>query len=276
MARDFGAFFKTVGGGEGSRCNYPTRLDTYGCGCQHDCAYCYAKSLLSFRGLWNASEPSVASTEYISRALRKVRPGTILRLGGMSDPFQPLERVYGATFQLIRMLNARGIGYLIVTKSGMVAERDYMRLLDPELAHVQITVTSTEGNPLGENAPKPEERLGAAVSLSKAGFDVSVRLSPYIPEYVDTARLGASWSGKVLVEFLRVNHWVREWTGRSWPQHSVSSGGYMHLPLEEKARLLDGLDGFELSVCEDVPGHYEFFRDNVNANPDDCCNLRRA
>lgn len=30
-------YFKTVGGSEGSHCNYPTKLDTYGCGCQHDC-----------------------------------------------------------------------------------------------------------------------------------------------------------------------------------------------------------------------------------------------
>ena len=38
--KEFKSFYKTVGGGEGDRCNYPTRLDTYGCGCQHDCDYC--------------------------------------------------------------------------------------------------------------------------------------------------------------------------------------------------------------------------------------------
>ena len=42
------SFYKTVGGNEGNKCNYPTRLDTYGCGCMHDCKYCYAKSLLDF------------------------------------------------------------------------------------------------------------------------------------------------------------------------------------------------------------------------------------
>lgn len=43
--REFKSFYKTVGGGEGQKCHYPTRLDTYGCGCQHDCSYCYDKSL---------------------------------------------------------------------------------------------------------------------------------------------------------------------------------------------------------------------------------------
>lgn len=97
MAERFGSFYADASGGEGQRCNYPTRLDTYGCGCAHDCAYCYAKSLLDFRKLWDAGNPKVASTADISKALKKVRRGQILRLGGMTDCFQPLERVYGAT-----------------------------------------------------------------------------------------------------------------------------------------------------------------------------------
>ena len=48
--KDFGSQAKNVGGNEGDKCNYNIRLDTYGCGCQHDCSYCYAKSLLEFRG----------------------------------------------------------------------------------------------------------------------------------------------------------------------------------------------------------------------------------
>jgi hypothetical protein len=47
----------TVEGGEGARCLYPTRIDTYGRGCEHNCCYCYAKSLLSFRNLWNEDNP---------------------------------------------------------------------------------------------------------------------------------------------------------------------------------------------------------------------------
>jgi organic radical activating enzyme len=55
---EYKSFFKTVGGNEGSKCKYSTRLDVYGRGCQHDCDYCYAKSLLSFRGLWDAEHPA--------------------------------------------------------------------------------------------------------------------------------------------------------------------------------------------------------------------------
>lgn len=66
--KDFGSQIKYVGGNEGDKCNYSARLDTYGCGCQHDCSYCYAKSLLDFRGLWNPKNPY---KEYGARALAK-------------------------------------------------------------------------------------------------------------------------------------------------------------------------------------------------------------
>lgn len=29
--KEFKSFFKTVGGNEGDKCKYPTRLDPYGC-----------------------------------------------------------------------------------------------------------------------------------------------------------------------------------------------------------------------------------------------------
>ena len=137
--KEFKSFYKTVTAAEGERCKYNTRLDTYGCGCEHDCSYCYAKSLLDFRGLWHPDDPSIADIEKIRRKLDKVPTGTILRLGGMTDCFQPCEVVSGITKQTIKLLNERQIGYLIVTKSDLVCE--YMHIIDKGLAHVQISTT---------------------------------------------------------------------------------------------------------------------------------------
>lgn len=95
---EFKSFYKEVGGNEGDKCNYKTRLDTYGCGCQHDCNYCYAKSLLSFRNLWNAQEPSVANIKEIEKVVKKIPKGTIIRLGGMTDCFQPIELEHRVTY----------------------------------------------------------------------------------------------------------------------------------------------------------------------------------
>ena len=72
--KEYKGFYKQVGGNEGGKCHYNTRLDVYGCGCSHDCSYCYAKSLLSFRGLWDAPKPSVADLDKVARRLKKSRP----------------------------------------------------------------------------------------------------------------------------------------------------------------------------------------------------------
>lgn len=281
MAENFGSFFSDVGGGEGERCNYTTRLDTYGRGCAHHCRYCYARALLDFRKNWNPDNPAVASTADISKALRKVKRGQILRLGGMTDCFQPYERIYGATRQAIQMMNARGIGYLIVTKSDLVAEKSYLRILDPELAHIQISVTSTSDEPnfLGERAPKPSKRIEAAKRLQDLGYDVQLRVSPYIPRLVDVDVLLESGMRKCLVEFLRVNGFIKKWleqAGCATSEYTFKSGGYRHLPLWKKKDLIDSFKQFEeLTVCEDEPTAYEYWKENVNHDKDDCCNLRK-
>ena len=134
--KEFKSFYKEVKGNEGDKCHYNTRLDTYGCGCQHDCSYCYAKSLLNFRGLWNEKEPSVADIKKIERKIAKIPKGSIIRLGGMTDCLQPCEKQLMVTKGTIELLNKYGIGYLIVTKSDLIC--DYMNILDKDLAHIQI------------------------------------------------------------------------------------------------------------------------------------------
>lgn len=211
--RKFKSECKTVGGNEGNKCNYPTRLDTYGCGCQHDCKYCYAKSLLDFRKLWNAQHPSVTTTEELRKEVSKLKPGDVVRLGGMTDCFQPLERTHRNTYNLIRMLNRKGIHYLIVTKSDLIASEEYLKIMDPNLAHIQITVTTTDDNLsfTYEKAVAPSKRIAAIEKLQEHGYDVQLRLSPFIPEYIDFDKLNSVKCDKILIEFLRVNTWIRKW-----------------------------------------------------------------
>lgn len=149
----------------------------------------------------------MADTCKVARRLDRIPAGTILRLGGMTDCFQPIEHRHHAAREAIRMMNDRGIGYLIVTKSALVAEDEYMSLLDPHLAHIQISVTSTSDALVltYEQASPPSARIAAIEKLDAAGFDVSLRLSPYIPQYIDYAILNAVRCRKILVEFLRVN-----------------------------------------------------------------------
>ena len=276
---EFKSFIKTVGGNEGNKCNYPTRLDTYGCGCSHDCKYCYAKSLLDFRKLWKPDNPSIADIQKIKRKIAKL-PKDIpaIRLGGMTDCFQPIEKTYRVTYETIKALNENRIPYLIVTKSAIVADEEYVEILDKDLAHIQITVTTTndELSKTYEKASVQSERIRAIEKLQDKGFDVSLRLSPYIPEYVDLNVLNNVKCDKILVEFLRVNSWIKKWFDIDYSEYTVKQSGYQHLPLEKKKEYISKITGFkEITVCEDETEAYEYWKNNFNHNPNDCCNLRK-
>lgn len=279
MSKEFKSFMKTVGGNEGSKCNYPTRLDTYGCGCSHDCKYCYAKSLLDFRNLWNPEEPAVADIDKIRRKIAKL-PADIraIRLGGMTDCFQPIEKKYRVTYETIKALNERRIPYLIVTKSPLVATNEYLEILDKDLAHIQITVTTTDDkwSSTYEKAAPPSERIKAIEKLQALGYDVQLRLSPFIPQFIDFDLLNSVKCDKILVEFLRVNTWVKKWFDIDYSEYTVKQSGYQHLPPEKKIEYIKRITGFkEMTVCEDESGAYEYWQTYFNHNPNDCCNLRR-
>jgi len=282
MPKEFKSFFKNVGGNEGSKCQYPVRLDTYGCGCSHDCAYCYSKSLLSFRNLWNPTDPAVADIGKIRKQIEKIAAGKCgeikaIRLGGMTDCLQPIEATHRITYETIKILNEYRIPYLIVTKSDLVASDEYLKILDPELAHIQITVTTTydDLSLSYEKAVVPSRRIAAIEKLQSLGYDVALRLSPFIPEYVDLDVLNAVKCDKIQVEFLRVNTWIKKWFDIDYSPYVVKQSGYLHRTLEDKKALLKLITGFkQVSVCEDENEAYEYWKAHFNPNSADCCNLR--
>ena len=170
----------------------------------------------------------------------------------------------------IMLLNKYGIGYLIVTKSDLICK--YMDILDKDLAHIQISTTWIPC----EKAVSTERRIKAIEKLHAEGFDVAVRLSPYVPQFVNFDRLNSIQCNKIIVEFLRVNHWIKRWLPIDYSEYTVHHAGYQHLPLEKKIEYLSKVTGFdEVSVCEDVSEHYDYWREAVNHNKEDCCNLKK-
>ena len=276
--REYKSFYKTVTGNEGEKCYYPTRLDTYGCGCAHNCKYCYARSLLEFRGFWDPQQPSVADIKKIKDKIKTLKAGTVLRLGGMTDCFQPCEKKFRNTYNTIKLLNQYKIHYLIVTKSDMVAEDDYIAILDKDLAHIQITVTSTDDHVADsyENAVPSSRRIAAIEKLERYGFDVQIRLSPFIPEFIDFERVNRIKCKKAIVEFLRANTFIKNtFKDIDYSIYTHKENGYYHLELDTKISLVKQLTGFEeISVCEDCTEAYEYWKENFNHNKNDCCNLR--
>ena len=195
----------------------------------------------------------------------------------MTDCFQPIETTHKIAYETIKYLNQKRIHYLIVTKSDLIATDEYMDILDKDLAHIQITVTTTDDDlSLSyEKAVVPSRRIKAIEKLQAKGFDIALRLSPYIPEFVDLSILNNVKCDKIQVEFLRVNSWIKKWFDIDYTPYVVSQSGYLHRTLSDKQNLISKITGFKyVSVCEDESTAYNYWKNNFNPNPDDCCNLR--
>lgn len=195
----------------------------------------------------------------------------------MTDCFQPFEAEHRVTYETIREMNRCGIGYLIVTKSHMIAQPEYMEILDKRLAHIQITVTTLDDARAltYEKASIPTKRIEAIRKLQDEGYDVSIRLSPLIEEFMDFNMLNSLGINRCVVEFLRVNSWIKGWLKDvDFSRYNLKQGGYVHLPLEDKLEILKRIKIPEVTVCEDVTEHYRYWQENINPNKQDCCNLR--
>lgn len=195
----------------------------------------------------------------------------------MTDCFQVFENEYKVTYEAIKLLNKRKVHYLIVTKSDLVASDRYLEILDKELAHIQISITSTNDKTAleYEKAPTTSKRIAAIEKLHRLGYNVQVRLSPFIYELIDFDVLNTIKCDKIVVEFLRVNTFIKRWFKQiDLSKYTLKHSNYLHLPLEEKIKQLQSIEGFkELTICEDVDEHYDYWKNNVNPNKDDCCNL---
>jgi DNA repair photolyase len=184
-----------------AQCFHRFELDTYGRGCVHNCAYCYAKSYLSIRRYWNAPMPfpidiaairkifaTVFETSKPSKCRAILERRVPLRLGSMSDAFMWMDKTYRVTLELLKILRFYRYPYLIFTRSDLVADEEYLRAMDPHLASIQMSLSSLNREltrQLEPGAPAPSKRLQALQTLAEHGFWTTVRINPLFPMYPD-------------------------------------------------------------------------------------------
>ena len=198
---EFKSFIKLTGGSEANRCFYPLKLDTYGRGCNTNCTYCYARSVLHFRGLWNSENPATADFDKIEKLFTDVYEHgkknkwsdfllqkMPIRLGGMVDCFGKSERDFRVSLRTLQLLKKYQYPYQIFTKNALVAEPEYLEALDPTIANVQFTITTPYDDvslQYEEGADVTSSRLKAMKILSDKGFYVAARINPLFPIYPD-------------------------------------------------------------------------------------------
>jgi DNA repair photolyase len=149
-----------------------------------------------------------------------------------------------------------------------------MEIYDKELAHFQISISGTSDLITYEKAPKPTVRIKVIETLEKYGFDTTIRFSPFLYEYVDFKILNNIKCKKILVEFLKVNHWIKKNFNIDYSEYIHNYGSYMNLSLDFKIDMVSKITDYnQISVGEFVPEHHQYFSNTTNFNKKDCCNL---
>ncbi|MGV8840724.1 MAG: PA0069 family radical SAM protein [Bauldia sp.] len=162
-------------------------------GCEHGCAYCFARPTHAYMGLSPGldfetrlfAKPDAA--RLLERELSK--PGykvETIAIGTNTDPYQPIEKRYRIMREVLEVLSRANHPVGILTKNALVT-RD-IDLLAPMaergLVKVGLSVTTLDrrlARAMEPRASTPAKRLEALRLLSEAGIPTFVMTAPIIP-----------------------------------------------------------------------------------------------
>lgn len=167
-------------------------------GCTHGCSYCYARNSHEYLG-FNAGldfetkivvkrEAASLFRDFLAKPTWNAEPITF---SGVTDCYQPAERTFRLTRQLLEIAweHRQPIG--IVTKNALVVrDLDILRAMAAlRLAHVFLSVNSLDADLAREMEPQtsvPAARMRAITRLADAGVPVGVLVAPVIPGLNDS------------------------------------------------------------------------------------------
>ncbi len=210
-------------------------------GCEHGCAYCFARPYHEFLGF-------SAGLDFESKIMVKMRAAELLRaelsrkkwvpqpiaMSGVTDVYQPIERKLELTRACLAVLAEFRNPVALITKNHLITrDRDHLAELARHRAvSVAISITTLDGDlakALEPRASSPTRRLAAVRELSAAGIPVRVLMAPIIPgltEHEIPALLAAAADAGALganYTILRLPHAVaplfENWLDRHAPGH---------------------------------------------------------
>lgn len=254
-------------------------------GCEHGCAYCYARPGHEYLGM-NAGldfETQILVKFDAARLLRKELNKSswqcdVLAVSGVTDCYQPAERKFRITRSLLEVMSEANHPVGIVTKNALVA-RD-LDLLAPmaanHLVHVFVSITTLDQQLARRMEPRtatPAARLTTVAQLTAAGVPVGVMVAPIIPGLNDqevpailnaAADAGAICASYVLLRLpLSVEPVFRDWLTRNEPlrQERIES----LIRSTRSGQLNDGQFGTRMrgtgEYAEQIKRTFKVFRD---------------
>ncbi|WP_417621587.1 PA0069 family radical SAM protein [Parasphingorhabdus sp.] len=166
-------------------------------GCEHGCVYCFARPTHAYHDLSPGldfetklfAKPNAADLLRQTFAKSTYQPAS-LAIGTNTDPYQPIEKNYRITRQILEVMLETLHPVAITTKSNRVVEDSdlLVQLTARQLTAVAISITTLNSKTarlLEPRAPSPALRLDAVQKLSDLGIYVHVNVAPVVPGITD-------------------------------------------------------------------------------------------
>lgn len=191
-------------------CNLPVRFDTYK-GCSHGCKYCFVQKKTALTEIEKDETPN--SLRKFIEGERGIETGWCdwnipIHWGGMSDPFQPIEKKIRASYECLQIFAETQYPFVVSTKGRLAVEPEYLDLLEKCNCVVQISAVCSSYNVLEGGCPTYDERLEMISMLVKRVKRVIVRIQPYMPEvfsevFYNITRIAATGAYGVVLEGMK-------------------------------------------------------------------------
>ncbi len=162
-------------------------------GCEHGCIYCYARITHEYWGYSAGTEfeknilVKKDAAALLSKKLKsRTWTGEPIMLSGNTDCYQPAEKKYGITRQLLEVClkNNQPVG--IITKNALICrDIDILKqLAEKNLVQVHLSITTLDESLRRVMEPRTStsaNKLKTIALLSDANIPVHVMLAPIIP-----------------------------------------------------------------------------------------------
>jgi DNA repair photolyase len=166
-------------------------------GCEHGCAYCYARPTHEYLGMSAGLdfETKIFVKENAPELLREELMSSswqpdVIHIAGITDCYQPAERKFQLTRRVLQVLAEFRNPVSLITKNALITrDIDILQELaanDLVIAYLSVTSLDTElARDLEPRTSTPSARLNAVEQLAKAGIPVGVNVAPVIPGLTD-------------------------------------------------------------------------------------------
>jgi len=214
---------------------YDYALNPY-VGCQHACAYCYARFMKRFTGhmeRWGEFvDVKVNAAELLAREVTRKKPGRVW-ISGVCDPYQPLEKKYRLTKRCLEILVEHDWPFTVQTKSPLVL-RDLSIISRSKDAEVGFTITTADEKIrriFEPGAPPAAKRIEALATLRSSGVKTFVMVAPLLP---GAEGLATALKGKVDYALIdRLNYHYADWAYRKYGLEWAKEDGFFRKKGEE-------------------------------------------